>query len=93
MEVDTALQLRRLIALRHLDRYEEGVAQARYLNWEFRQALRAGDFTHGREMARFYLDVELKPALALLAASHNLELQREAEDHVLYRRALALVQH
>ena len=90
-EVSTVLQLRRLIALRELGRENEARQLIDYFDWEFRQALQLNDYTHGREIARFYLDVVPRQRLALLAASHNIDNQREAEDFALYQRALAAI--
>ncbi|MEM7500863.1 MAG: hypothetical protein AAF417_02415 [Pseudomonadota bacterium] len=52
----------------------------------FRHWIADGDWTHAREMARFYLDVLERPALAQTIAQTNLSLQREREDLLLAQR-------
>ena len=52
----------------------------------FRHWIADGDWTHAREMARFYLDVLERPALAQTIAQANLSLQQEREDLLLARR-------
>ena len=83
------LQLRRLIALRHLGLGRKEASQREYLDWQYRSELASGDFLHAREIARFYLDVLPDRERARLAAWHNLDYQREAEDYALYHRAFA----
>jgi len=80
------LQVRRMIALKQLDRLVEAQPQIHYLDWEYRSAMAREEYLHGREMARFYLDVLPRPALAQTAAARNLDTQREAEDYALYQR-------
>ena len=84
---DWTLQLPRLLALRALNRLDEAPKDVAYLDRIFQMEIRAGEFEHGREMARFYLDVLPQPRTALLAAERNLEMQREPEDLALWIRA------
>ena len=49
----------------------------------------AEDWLHAREMARFYLDVVERPALARQLAEVNIKLQREPEDIRLFERTRA----
>jgi tetratricopeptide (TPR) repeat protein len=46
-----------------------------------------GDAVHGREQARFLLDVEHRPAAALAAAQANWSVQREPADVLVLLRA------
>lgn len=79
-----ALGVLRLLALRGLGR-DTGVLEQRYER-RFAHWLEHDDFRHGREMARFYLDVADSPALALEIARENLLRQSEREDHALLAR-------
>lgn len=79
-----ALGVLRLLALRGLGR-DTGAIEQRYER-RFAHWLEHDDFRHGREMARFYLDVANQPALALEIARENLLRQREREDHALLAR-------
>lgn len=53
---------------------------------EFQSWIRNDDWLHAREMARFYLDVLERPALARQLAVMNLTQQREPEDLLLELR-------
>jgi len=86
-EQELALALRRLLAERRLGWTMSAQARADAMNDEFQVWMREGDFTHGREMAMFYLDVLPDNELAQLTATKNLETQREAEDLALVKRA------
>ncbi len=48
---------------------------------------RRGDSVHRREQARFFLDVEPRPAQALAAAQQNWTVQREPDDALILIRA------
>ena len=48
---------------------------------------RRGEDVHGREQARFLLEVERQPALALAAATRNWQVQREYWDARVLREA------
>lgn len=85
--------LRRLIALAQLGRLSEALFEVALLDAAFRADMRANDYVHGREMARFYLDVMPRPALAHLAAERNFEIQREPEDRALWLRAFQSTEH
>lgn len=84
-EEELALKLRRVMALLALDRSSEAERLKRQLHATFGDWIAAGDFTHGREMAMFYLSVMPRPEIARRAATRNLEVQREREDWQLYR--------
>ena len=73
------LVLRRAIALRRLHRSEAAPLVAR-LRAEIDASAARGDDTHLRERARYFLDVDPQPALALAAARGNWNLQREPID-------------
>ncbi len=82
-----ALKVRRLIVDRRLDRLQyESVAE---LDRTFKRFAAAGDFTHAREMARFYLDVLPDLQLAREFAERNIAIQREPEDVLLVARTQA----
>ena len=82
-----ALQVRRLIVDRRLDRLkQESVAE---LDRTFKRYAAADDFTHAREMARFYLDVLPDLHLAREFAERNIAMQREPEDSLLMTRTAA----
>ena len=80
-----ALQIRRLIVATHLDdappRDRIESLDARFQHWIDHE-----DWTHVREMARFYLDIVERPDLAKSLAKINLGIQREPEDLLLARR-------
>ena len=83
---DEALLLRLAIAERRL-----GGAPARTLADELRARFaaerRRGEDVHGREEARFLLEVEGQPAAALAAATRNWQVQREYWDARVLREA------
>ncbi|MEO1035318.1 MAG: hypothetical protein AAFX44_07155 [Pseudomonadota bacterium] len=81
-----ALRVRRLIVERKTCRPSCSSSEARSLDREFRHWIEHGDFTHAREMARFYLDVNRQPELARYLALRNAETQREPEDRRLLIR-------
>jgi tetratricopeptide (TPR) repeat protein len=82
-----ALKVRRMIVARRQGR-ESSVSTAIALaDAEFQRWIAARDWAHAREMARFYLDVLERHALAFRLASINLESQREPEDILLFERA------
>ncbi len=80
-----ALRVRRLIVDRRLGRDTGDAVET--LDSEFRRNVGAGDYTHGREMARFYLDVLPDAAIAARLAGRNFSVQRELEDRVLCERS------
>ena len=88
-EVDGVL-LRRAIAAERLGRASLLRSARAELSRRFRQNLDLGLTAHAREEARFYLEVERRPALALDRARVNWALQREVEDaQLLIDAALA----
>jgi tetratricopeptide (TPR) repeat protein len=48
---------------------------------------RRGDAVHRREQARFFLDVDRQPSVALAAARENWRVQREPDDLLILLRA------
>ena len=48
---------------------------------------RRGEAVHRREQARFFLDVDPHPELALAAAQENWQVQREPDDILILLRA------
>lgn len=81
------LQVKRLVAARRLGRLADSAAIVAALLQAFDAQAQASDFTHGREMAEFYLHVRNAPQPALRAIRGSLELQREPEDLALWREA------
>ncbi len=79
------LAIRRMIVAKRVgrDSAAPGIAAADH---EFRHWIAEGDWLHAREMARFYLDVVQRPALARRLAEINLATQREPEDLLLVSR-------
>lgn len=86
-EQELAIKLRRVLALVELEGEDAPSAPIEELHHQFQRWMAEGDFTHGREMAMFYLDVMPRPALARVAATRNLKFQREVEDQRLFARA------
>ncbi|MEO1202566.1 MAG: tetratricopeptide repeat protein [Pseudomonadota bacterium] len=80
-----ALHVRRLIVDRRLGRDIQSAAES--LDREFQRYVSDGDYTHGREMARFYLDVLPDARQAASIAAHNFARQREFEDRLLCERS------
>ena len=80
------LAVRRMIVARREGREAELAREIAETDSRFRQWIGDEDWLHAREMARFYLDVLPRPALARRLAEHNLTLQREPEDLLLARR-------
>jgi tetratricopeptide (TPR) repeat protein len=78
-DVDGVL-LRRAIAAERLGRVALFDAARTELSRRFRQNLDLGLTAHAREEARFYLEVEHDPPLALARAQLNWDLQHEIED-------------
>ena len=78
-EVDGVL-LRRAIAAKRLGETALLQTATTELSRRFRQNLDLGLTAHAREEARFYLQVEDDPELALSRAQVNWDLQREIED-------------
>ena len=78
-DVDGVL-LRRAIAAERLGRVALFDATRTELSRRFRQNLDLGLTAHAREEARFYLEVEHDPQLALARARLDWDLQREIED-------------
>ena len=81
-----ALTVRRLVVASRMGRGQSASARIARTDREFRHWIAHGDWAHAREMARFYLDVLPRPALARRLAQINLSLQREPEDLLLARR-------
>lgn len=86
-DTSLAVELRRALALVAIGAESSLQGMQQRLHETFLHWIEDGDFTHGREMAMFYLDVMPQPALASRAATENLKYQREPEDRALYRRA------
>lgn len=82
-----ALQVKRLVAAQRLGRLQESAVIVARLAQAFDAQAQAADFTHGREMAEFYLHVRDAPQSALAAIRGSLALQREPEDLALWREA------
>jgi hypothetical protein len=80
-----ALLLRRVIALRQLER--DAAAPTALLRERLAAADRREPGKHAREQARFALDVEQQPRDALRLAQANWALQREPADALLLLRA------
>jgi tetratricopeptide (TPR) repeat protein len=78
-DVDGVL-LRRALAAERLGRSAAFDAARTELSRRFRQNLDLGLTAHAREEARFYLEVERDPPLALVRARLNWDLQHEIED-------------
>ena len=69
---------------------ERAEAWSRQLRERFEAAARRGDTLHEQEAARFALDIEGKPAEALVLARSNYVKQKEPRDaEILIRAALA----
>ena len=81
------LQLRRFIVAKTTTEIDEYDAEIRRTDAMFRHWIDRGDFTHAREMARFYLDVVGQPERARYLAAINYEMQREPEDLLLVIRS------
>ena len=80
------LLLRVAIAHRQLD--DPALAQDdAWLADAFEVERRRGDAVHRRELARYLLDVDRRPAAALTAARENWAVQREPEDLLILLRA------
>ena len=80
------LQVRRMIVAKRLGRAGDVAADVAATDREFQRWIAAKDWLHAREMARFYLDVLPRPALARRLAVINLSQQREPEDLRLEQR-------
>ena len=80
------LLLRMAIAQRRLGLPDAAPAAAR-LAETFAIELRRNDGVHLREQARYYLDVDIQPQLALRAAKQNWLVQKEPEDLLILQRA------
>lgn len=80
------LQVKQLLVLKRLDRLAAGDPRVRRLERSFEHDRRHGDFTHGREMAEFYLDVLNDPARAQQVIDGYAHIQREYEDLLLAQR-------
>lgn len=83
------LDIRQLIVDKRSGRKPDP-ATIRELVHRFEHWISHEDWTHAREMARFYLDVVERPALARRLAEINLRIQREPEDRLLALRAGAV---
>lgn len=85
MDAD-AMQLRRVIALHRLQRPAASAA-AQALQARFEAAKLRGENYHGREQARFALEVLGRPESALQWALSNWAQQKEPADALLLQRA------
>lgn len=79
------LSIRRMIVAKRSGK-ELAAKDIRAADHEFRHWIEDQDWLHAREMARFYLDVLERPALARRLAEINLAKQREPEDLLLASR-------
>jgi tetratricopeptide (TPR) repeat protein len=79
------LLLRMLLAQQMLGDHDVGVQQAG-LEDAFAIEERRGEAVHRRELARFLLDIEHRPAAALAAAQENWRAQREPDDVLILLR-------
>ncbi len=80
------LVVRRLIAAKRLNRFDEVADESAQVANEFEKWIAGEDWLHAREMARFYLDVVDRPVRARRLANVNIDLQREPEDLRLVQR-------
>lgn len=80
------LTVRRFIIAKRSGQFSDVVDDVRAAHHDFVHWIEDNDWEHAREMARFYLDVMDRPALARQLAVKNLSLQKEAEDRLLERR-------
>ena len=80
------LVVRRLIAAKRLNRFDEVADESAQVANEFEKWIAVEDWLHAREMARFYLDVVDRPVRARRLANVNIDLQREPEDLRLVQR-------
>ncbi len=80
------LAVRRMIVAKREGREAELAREIADTDSRFQRWIGDEDWLHAREMARFYLDVLPRPALARRLAERNLTLQREPEDLLLARR-------
>ncbi|MEM8815555.1 MAG: hypothetical protein AAGE85_06990 [Pseudomonadota bacterium] len=80
------LTVRRMIVAKRENRDAEIAHEIARADRRFRHWIAHEDWLHAREMARFYLDVLPRPALAQQLARVNLAQQREAEDLLLAAR-------
>ncbi|MEO1246403.1 MAG: hypothetical protein AAFX56_12045 [Pseudomonadota bacterium] len=80
------LTVRRMIVAKRQNRDAEIAHEITRADRRFRHWIAHEDWLHAREMARFYLDVLPRPALAQQLARVNLAQQREAEDLLLAAR-------
>jgi len=78
------LTVKRLVALTRSNR--PLTEEANQLNREFELQRQRGDFTHGREMAEYYLEVLNKPSDAKEIMQVSLQFQQEHEDWQLLAR-------
>lgn len=76
-----ALSVRRMLAAKHTGRL--AASQLAAADAVFQRWIADGDMTHAREMALFYSDTLVRPALALELAEKNILIQRELEDYHL----------
>ncbi|MDN3922138.1 hypothetical protein [Roseateles violae] len=81
-----ALLLRLAIAWKQAADPRAGAAAAE-LQARFDAAAERGDDSHGRERARFALDLRPEPGIALAQAQANWALQKEPADALLLQRA------
>ncbi len=84
-----SLLIRRLIAAKQLNRFDEVADESAQVASEFEKWIAAEDWLHAREMTRFYLDVVDRPVRARQLADVNIDLQREPEDLRLVDRTRA----
>ena len=82
-----SLQVKQLALLRGFDQLASNDQRKLRLGAQFATDRRAGDFTHGREMAEFYLDVLQDAKAARAVIDRYILNQREVEDLRLRRRA------
>lgn len=91
-----AVQVKVLIAQKRLGIQPETLDEYAFIAATMQSLLERGEFSHGREMAEFYLHVEGHPRAALRAIEGALVQQREPEDLALWRKAklaVAMLDH
>lgn len=84
-ELPLAAQVKALVARKRLGAEPETVGEYPAIAATMQALLDQGEFSHGREMAEFYLRVEDNPRAALRAIEGALTQQREPEDLALWR--------
>ena len=82
-----SLQVKRLVILKSLGRLTEVLHEVVELDAWFSHDRAESDYSHGREMAEFYLHVLDQPERARVIVQQTLHVQREFEDLLLQQQA------